>query len=244
MKDYNNELDCFYDTEYKPCMKKNGDISVDSEFGIDGLLKRPVGRGGEESELWDKCQLRILFLLKDKNANDSCIDSRSYRNINNNFGKNIAAWIYAIFQIYNKNGVPSIKEAYDKEKQIETFQQRPFAIINVKKKVGKETVKDKCIREYGRRYAAKIKSEIDILHPNIILCCGGTKGLITTLAMENIYHGYSFRQEGTNGLIYYCNEENILLVKTYHPSIRKKREHVFCNVVNDLKEFFDNHLFP
>ena len=241
---YNKRLDDFYDTVYKPYMKQQGDILDDSEFGIDGLLNRPAGTvGGEESRLWDDSPLKILLLLKDINANDSYTDSRRYEKVRGNIGRNIAAWIYAIHKMYIDKKVPSIEEAYNKENQRDAFQNKPFAIVNIKKKVGKSTVKDKCIKEYAYKYAEKIRKEIDILHPNIILCCGGSKGLITKLA-KNIYSEYSFEQKGINGLVYYCNKKNILLLRTCHPSIRRKKEFVFCNVMNDLKEFFDNNTFP
>ncbi len=237
-RDYNKELDDFYDNVYRPCMKENGDISFDSEFGIDGLLKRPAGIGGKESELWDKSPLKVVLLLKDKNANDSCIDSRSYKDINNNsFGKNIAAWIYAIFQICNNKIVPSIQEAYDYNNQIKAFREKPYAIINVKKKVGKGSVTDKVVKDYVEKYKEYIRKELDILNPDLILCCGGRNGRMFELAQKNIYAEYSFEQIATNSSIYYCKEANLSLLRAYHPSAHKKKEDIYWNIMDDLKNF-------
>lgn len=242
-RDYNKELDDFYDNVYRPCMKKNGDILDDFEFGIDGLLNRPAGVvGGRESRLWDNSKLKILFLLKEINANDSFTNSRFYERINEDFGHNIAAWIYGLYGAYELHKVPSKDEAYAANNQNEYFQKKPFGIINLKKKVGGAQCNEDIVLQYICRYKDFIKQEIEILRPNIILCCGYLKKNSIYEITKSIFSNYKFESKGTKDAVLYCKNKNLLLIESYHPSITKYYSDidVYIDVIESFVEVLND----
>lgn len=236
-RDYNKELDDFYDNVYRPCMKRKGDILDDFEFGIDGLLNRPAGTvGGEESRLWNSSKLKILLLLKEINANDSYTNSRLYERINNDIGKNIAAWIYGLYGAYELCKVPSKDEAYAVNNQNEYFQKKPFGIINLKKKVGGSRCDKDEVYRYVCRYRNYIKREIEILNPNIILCCGSLGNISIYEIAKQILLNYNFESKGTMDTILYCKNKNLLLIKSRHPSFTSYDSNI--DVYTDVIESF------
>lgn len=236
-QDYNKELDKFYET-YREKMKKDGKINADKDFSIDGLLLRPAGenKGGKESSYWKNSSLRVLLLLKDNNGNDGYHNSRNYERVNNNFGRNIAAWIYGLFEIYNKGKKPSLTAAYDVYNQEKSFTERPFAIINIKKKVGKERVSDNEIKDYANAYCKEISKEICVLKPNVIICCGGKGGAVLNYAKDIILSKYSFDKKGSHGLIYYCKTRNLMLIRAYHPSFIASKDKMYTYLMEDFLE--------
>ena len=241
-RDYNKELDDFYDTVYKPCMKQQGDILDDSEFGIDGLLIRPIGTGGNESNLWDNSKLKILFLLKEINANDSFINSRLYERITNDFGRNIAAWVYGLNVAYQTRELPLKVDAYEANNQNEYFQNKPFGIINLKKKIGSASANNLEVKKYAFQYKDYIKQEVEILRPNIIICCGKLENISIFGLVKEIFSNYTFELKMTKIPILYCRDKNLLLIKSYHPTVTSYNHDIdvytnmidsFLKVIND-----------
>lgn len=75
------------------------------------------------------------------------------------------------------------------------------AFMNLNKRGGRSGSKPKTIRKYTKKYAGFIKREIDMIKPDIIICCGsGLRDLL--------------------GKIGICSPQ-YTIIEVYHPSYRK-----------------------
>lgn len=92
------------------------------------------------------------------------------------------------------------------------------------------------MREYlqEERDAAFLSKEIEILNPNILVCCGGP---IFDFAIK-MYGKYDLHDYGINGNLKYAVQKNIVLIYCEHPAKRFMHSETFYDVTMDLFRVF------
>lgn len=213
----NDELDDFFEREYKPLMGNNGHF----EFCPDGLLKK--GLPQNQDKLWNKSR-KIVILLKDCYTG---ADSRDYHKTCGIFGKTIAAWIKGFADV-SRNYEPPLNVEY------KAFDDpnNTFSIVNIKKQKGRSSVKDSEIKEFGYLYGNLTLKELEILKPNLIVCGGE---IVFSVLCTYIYTDSEKKLLGESNksqvyIFKYQNRE-FYVAKTYHPSARMKYSRKYDDLI-------------
>lgn len=218
--------------------KASEDNNEQSEFVPDGILYRGDAvysstgcwghERGTEDELWQHSPMRILYITKDLNDEESwdircetCRENYSgednVRIASNNFCKNY------LYQIYGLGHTTPEKmtdyNGFSDKDAIEYFDKSTIARINVKKQLGKSSISNYVLKKYIDKYSDFIKRQILLLDADIIVCCGSSNNsldkLILNFVKENCYN-----LEKINNWIYYCAEMNKVVVDSWHLSVR------------------------
>jgi hypothetical protein len=227
-----------------------------SHFFCDGLmyrgeiLKNDTGtpfwrRSGNEDELWDKTQKRVMFLLKDVNANgDSNDDIRGLicKGTKSPMFKRMSYWLYGLLKT-TENGRTPDYNTFTNEESTHFFDDTPVAYVNCKKEAGTSSVTPNTLHYYMKRDKNFIIDQVKILDPDIILCCAwaeSTDNPILKFIKENVYQDL----EQVNGWMYYSEKDNKLVINSYHPSTRKSNDkytEMYNNMMAAYKEFIDKY---
>ncbi len=170
-------------------------IEKDS-FWYDGII---------DYECYSKAKIRILFIAKEADAKHSnheeaskphsCLDwynnliypqnySRKYED-KVKMREKIARMAYYILNMSpeideEKRRIPTQEEYLDALKYV--------AIMNINKRGGSSSSKWKMLKSYVEDYGEKIKAEIEIIKPDIIICLGTRKLLQDILNTINIQY--------------------------------------------------------
>lgn len=241
-------------------------------FVEDGLVVKykDESTGYDINEQWRKSPRKIAFLLKDcpdewgydarrllvgdGNNEEWQIKAANVRNIKGRFFHNIARILHGLSVMTNDyKGGELANDMKNIGKLKQAINEIPFAYIECKKLAGGKNCANVALNSAMSRDNEFLAKEIEILEPNIIVCCGGDifdnvvanyfKGAIPE---EDCRWDYVFKSEkGNEGdfrcKMYYYKEQGVLLFDSYHPSARgewwKKTEKVF----SPLREFFGKY---
>ncbi len=220
--------------------------------------------------LWKESPLRIVFLLKD--TPDTWGDdirqwmildteeSAQARNLSGGrigrtgFLPNIAKMLFGIRYIkeLKYKDFTDFEMKY-KERIVKAWNELPFAFVETKKIAGKPQVSINEIQEFLENDGEFLEQELDCLQPNVIICtCDPQFDFITTkyLANEMIDENdkivYKYPCDPYfDCCLWYYRERNIVVVKSYHPTNRGKRQWtIFERVVSPFRKLLgDNPQF-
>ena len=214
-------------------------------FCKDGLIIIPDKKENPEyvNEKWEHSPRRVMFILKDKNTPDGddirrwLIDEKNGENNRNLFGgivgkgclPNIAKILYGLLTA-EKDKRPNFDSVTNNMNDVRKFwNSKPFALIEAKKIAGFSTVSKKEIEYAINRDEIFLKKEIDILKPNIIVCCGADDTqfrFITEKYMNGKKHlefgDKNFPDSKRPGCLWYYPEDQIAVIKSYHPTSHGK----------------------
>ena len=243
MKNYNEQLDELFEK-----WEKEFEFT---HFFYDGLMyrgeiKNPYWRSsGNEDELWEKASKRVMFLMKDVNAGgdgtdvDDDIRGRNFKDATSRTYQNMSYWLYGLLKTIENGQVPGFTFSDPEAKQF--FDDTPVAYVNCKKEAGTSSVSNSTLNYYIKRDKKFIIEEIEILNPDIIVCCAWTESggnSIFEFIKENVYQDI----EKVNGWMYYSKEKNKLIINSYHPATTKSRDtDIYDNMMEDFKEFLDKY---
>lgn len=200
-------------------------------FCRDGLMYKP---NMDVDELWQKAKRRVMFVLKDNP--DGGHDTRTWllnpknQKLPEQFLPRLAELFYALINLtYDEDSRKAYKFKNVKDelhgKVQETFLTKPFAFVEAKKLAGGDTVSSNEVTKSMERDEKFFKEELDILHPNIIVCCDGensqfdfiTSHYFNGKEVEKIEYVYPDYSDIKCGLWYYPTE-HIAVIKSWHPS--------------------------
>lgn len=219
--------------EWKEEYEKKRDIEYD-EFVLDGP---------SDWELYENSYPKILFLAKEAYAAGGFHPSKPQQPVNTKFLRNISRWTLAItksfeneelsLKIPDDTGLPEFNDS--------------IAIIEVKKVIqGNSTSLKKDLDEFAYRDAEFLKKQIEIIDPQVILCCG------TDSQFDKIYEE-EYNPDQIREKALYRIEENKnlsawsfngrLVIYFVHPSTFPQQIHsltkndyvAFDNLINILK---------
>lgn len=164
---------------------------------------------------WDKQCPKIMFLLKETYTGFPEIIGRPHGpgGTSGTFWRRMRMWTYIIAEMFNNN-TPIFQEAI----KIKEEPNSKIAYLNIKKNVERIENRndaysnDDDIRKYAKNDKDFLKQQIEIIAPDIILCCGTFKFCSDIFdQIENLSKNLH-------------KASNVLLIDFGHPSQRKKYE--------------------
>ncbi len=260
---YNRLLDTLFD-----CWQDGLDEESKLRFCKDGLMLKYGQPKSYVDEQWEVAKRRVMFLVKD-NPDGYGHDTRLWlvdeKNGENNrnlsggkvgktgFLPNIAKMLYG-FMSANGN-IPGFSDVKMNEVKA-TFNTMPFALVESKKLAGKPTVSSFEIKYALNRDELFLKKEIDILRPNIIVCCDAddnvfkfvTKRYFSKAESEKIDYEYEINGEIVKGMrpcrLWYYPSHNVVVVNSYHPTRRgryKSDLKIYERAIDPFRRFLREH---
>lgn len=163
------------------------------KFCRDGLVYKRLEENSDYDieEEWSTAPRKILFLLKDQNdpgqtdkENQVGSDLRHWLDgdseicknnckIKGRFIKRIAQLLYLLSYWTPDNNINFEKHVSRKDKIVrDCFNSVPFALVESKKLIGTSSISDEVLEKAIEQDKERLKEELEILKPNIIVCCG------------------------------------------------------------------------
>ena len=172
--------------------------------------------------------IKILYLLKEVNGGESW-DLCEY--VANGGRKqtwdNITRWTMGIMQHAREIPWSEIEEiTVGQRKEV----LKSICAVNVKKLSGGHTANVDLVHDAARTDRERIKQQLAIYEPDIIVCCG-TSGQY----FDDIYQ-YSPEWKMTSRGIYYVMEGNRIVISYAHPEARVKDCLLYYGIVDAVKE--------
>lgn len=249
------------DELFKECMK---DLSAEEKglFCKDGLMLKAYKTEKSLDTLWDESKRRVMFVLKDKNTPDGddtrlwLLDGKNgeaSRNLKGgNVGRtgflpNIARMLYGL--VVDTKGYDDLKGEMDKV--VEVWNAIPFAFIEAKKRAGYSSVeKEEIEAALSKSDGAILMREIEILNPNIIVCCDAEDtqfDYITRhfekLDQDKLVFEYKYpRNPYFPCCLWYYKSLKKAVIKSYHPTRLGKREEwiIHERVISPFRQLLTN----
>lgn len=181
--------------------------------------------GPNDCELWDKAEIKILFLLKEtygaKGETCKCMDSLDY-NIkqfySNTTNRNIAKLAYGIVTEQPTVGLSA--------KKLSPYYSSS-STIEIKKSSGGKRSYDPSVYKHALFSKEFIKWQITTLNPDIIICCGA----VVHKFLVNEVYSCKFSTE-------IAKIGKPIIVKSKHPSAPGYK---VDNLVNSIQQFIRNN---
>lgn len=174
---------------------------------------------------------KITVILKEVNAKNS-LDLMNFLRKGAEGGKtwnNTSRWVANI--LYGKN--------YDKVDYIGEKERKkylaPISVINLKKTHGGGTAHNSEIDKFAKTDKEFIKKQLEIYHPDIIIC-GGTGDIFIQDILDLNTSDWTYVSDYFSYLIY----KNKIIVRTYHPGSSKSKTDFFEKVALPIKELWLN----
>lgn len=238
-------------------------------FCEDGLVLKykHEENGYDINSEWERAARRIMFIVKDcpdKEGYDtrsllvgypdneaSRINAERTRNLKGGFFKNIAKLLYGLYNMTEENKGKELNDSVEDASRLKTlFNEVPFAYVEAKKLAGGKTCNDAVLARTLEKDGQLLAREIDILSPNIIVCCD-THGIIFDSVVRNYFKGivpddahrwvykYGERPYDFECKLYYYADEGVLLFNSYHPTSQGKEAWTVSErVYSPFRQFF------
>lgn len=240
MANYNKQLDALFSRWIDSYAEDE-----QGRFCKDGLMLKP---NGDVDELWGKTQKRVMFVLKDNP--DGGHDTRTWlkepknQHLPNQFLQRLAEVFYALLHLKaDEDSRMAYKFTNVKDElhgKVEAdFSNEPFAFVEAKKLAGGDSVSSKAVTDAMMRDEKFFKEELDILRPNIIVCCDGensqfdfiTSHYFNSEDVEKIEYEYPKHKDIKCGLWYYPTEK-VAVIKSFHPGYITEEWKFFEKVIS------------
>lgn len=246
-----------------------------THFTKDGVMYRNGKTNEQVEQEWFASPIRVAFLLKDQNQGNGTWDeninlwlkdvdwgdanardkwnasAEANRNIKNRFLKNIAYILWGLAKT-DSNVVRCFSETKKRHNEVKDFfNSQPFALIECKKDPGGSNLDTKILCHHLDTYGDLLKKELDILHPNIIVCCGGSSEIFKFITKsyykekEPIPFGGEYVLEDGTDLgfktqLYYYPDDNVIVIDSFHPKFRKGDWLIFDRVLSPYRHFMNS----
>lgn len=267
---YNEKLNQLFD-EWKSSY-----TSVEQDlFCEDGLVVKykDESSGYDINKEWHNAERKIMFIVKDcpngwgydtrrllvgyENNDKSQKNALKTRTLKGRtcFFKNIASLLYGLWYMTedNKGEELNNKIDYDRSSITQVFNDIPFSYVEAKKLAGGKSCSSAALNKALNRDGVFLAKEIDILRPNIIVCCD-QNGDIFNGVIKNYFQGqipceddiweykYPFEDGTVSDFIcklYYYKNEGVLLFQSYHPTkLGKEKWKIREKVLSPFRQFF------
>lgn len=265
---YNAKLDSLFDEWIASYEAKD-------LFCKDGLLVKykDESSGYDINKEWYDAERKIMFIVKDcpdncgydtrrllvgyennEKSQANALKTRSLRGRTGYF-KNIARMLYGLWHMTEENKSKKLNDQiYDDSSIIQAFNDIPFAYVEAKKLAGGKRCSPAVLRKTLNRDGVFLAREIDILHPNIILCCDQNGDIFNSVVKAYFQNripddkwDYAYElEDGTkcnfNCKLYYYKKEGILLFQSYHPTrLGKETWKIYEKVLSPFRQFFTKY---
>lgn len=218
-------------------------------------------------EIWDELKnnkkKRVLYLLREANGNSSkeinnaiLVDDGRFwfqdcvNDEKNNLGKSIFKRIVEMQKVINE---------YENKPRAEVLKE--VAYMNINKRGGHSYVDWKILNNYAKEYSAFIKREIELINPDVIVCCGTYWTLIDQICGK--YEAEEWEEDKNyeyQNLEIRCEDKElkkleiqhdedlpikVRVINMYHPSARISDGNYikrFCEIYNETNTQKENGL--
>lgn len=217
--------------EYDGVAYKGGIHTFPGENGKVYNERKP----GDEENIWNNSEKRILFVLKELNDPGNPYDSRVAVVYDPDNGivpsdKNIKNMIYAtkgILESSADNAAP-LNENEDMDTLMKIWDKAAVAKINVKKQPGGAVADTSVIAEHMNTYKEFLKQQLQLLDANIIVCCDNKSGILSTIK-ELVYpNAVQVTDE-----VWYDKSSNAMLIESYHTNPHRSYQFFYDRVINN-----------
>lgn len=171
--------------------------------------------------------------LKDKNM----AHNRGILSVSPATWRRIMEWTYGIRHTDETVSAEFPDEIYiktDREYDVERFITEFFgtiAVMNIKKSYGRSISKNYNLTEYAREFKTQLKKEIEIISPDIIVCCG------TANMLNAVYDGEIRKALNSGDHCIFPKNGRTIVIKTCHPANRHvDKKYMFNAVVNAYRQ--------
>lgn len=245
--------------EWMSCL----DNEEKDRFCKDGLMLKAYKQEKSIDTLWDEAERRVMFVLKDKSSpygDDTrlwLVDGKKGK-VNREltgpevtktgFLPNLARMLYGL--VIDTKGFNQL----DMKAVTEVWNTVPFAFVEAKKLAGYPTVSKPELIHALEKEGDFLMREIEILNPNIIVCCDGEDSqydYITqkydeceTQEIVKIDYKYPMKPNFVCGLRYYPTL-NKVVIKSFHPTrIGKSGDWtIYEKVISPFRQLLDKPNF-
>ena len=244
-------------SKYLAVLKRKYLENGETGFVEDGILCRGGVRcdddghwrfmEGDEDEIWANAPRRILIVdkypdgectslvyetgqLRYSGAREAQFPLRFYRNI-----------LRAVhgFEITTGSRFVSFDE-FTMEDAVLSFDTAAVARINLWKSASDVGISDRSLRQHLKRYEEDIRMQMDILDPDIILCCSGV--VFDTVMSVCFNDEYETNDPRLSWIHYLAGDRKRIVVNSYHPAYCGISESFFYNeMMKDYHGFLRQH---
>ena len=243
-------------------------------FCEDGLIVKykDENSGYDINKKWHDAERKIMFIVKDcpdkwgydvrrlltgyegnEKSQENALKTRTLQGRTCYF-KNIARMLYGLWHMTEDNIGKELKDQIHNDTTvIQAFNDIPFAYVEGKKMAGGKRCSPAGLRKALNRDGAFLAREIDILQPNIIVCCDQNGDIFNSVVKnyfqdrmpcEDAKWDYAYELEDGSQCdfrckLYYYKEDGVLLFQSYHPSGLGKTEwKIYEEVLSPFRQFF------
>ena len=237
-----------YDSE-KSLLDSLRQTYPDKDRGLlvdDGLCWAAISNELSDTEkegLWTNSERRVLFLLKEPNGNEGeDYKDWDWSEGSDTFGNVLAYWLEGLMRT-TKQYCPSYDDISSRK---DIFKKYPLAIVNLKKVPGGNKADWKPIWKYAEQDKSFLRTQIrEIIKPNIIVCGGSNDNennfrKVLSIALECIFPDIKEGFKKINNWCYYNTERDIVLIDSFHPSSRMKKQEKIEGLIKGFQEFISN----
>lgn len=282
MNYYEKQLNEGYNGKLNSLFKKwkasYPDENIEDKFCPDGLVVKykDEDSGYDINQEWEKSKRKIMFIVKDcpddywghdtrrllvgyednEKSQDNAWKTRNLKG-RTGFFKNIARLLYGLYYMTEENkGEEFNTQVHNIDNLVSAINEIPFAYIEAKKMAGTKTCSSTSLRKALDKDSGFLMDEINILKPNIIICCDNNGDIFNSLVKnyfnsvipdEDCRWDYEFELEDGTKCGFYCKlyyypEKGILLFNSYHPTRLGKAEWKICEkVLHPFRQFFHKY---
>lgn len=179
----------------------------DKAYVADGIFY------GSAVETWEDVYPKVLFVLKQPNSDELLGEDYREYDFKTCIGEQV--WRELLSRLYGimnttEEGFPSYEEAVKTDALKEAFTQYPFTVINVIKDIGAGTTSTGYLKRYAHENIYFLEAQLDLLQPNLIVCCGsGVFDIVNQAVSPSI--------ESSGNWLKYNKDKKVVFFDTYHP---------------------------
>jgi putative uncharacterized protein (fragment) len=204
---------------------------------------------GNEEERWeDICDQKrgLVVLTKDLNDDqvwDIRIDHGRKNNIadptpsRKGFYENLRRWIYGLMTMSDSGEMPEYPTTEDVQGH---FVEQPWVRMNLKKELGKGSVRDSVLHANIEATKESLKEQLKLYRrASIYIDCAKGEGIEL---LKQMYPDIISFSSGEKPRISYSEEYRFIIIDSHHPSYpRMKRRTYYDDMKKAVQDFFQKH---
>lgn len=204
---------------------------------------------GNEEERWeDICDQKrgLVVLTKDLNDDqvwDIRIDHGRKNNIadptpsRKGFYENLRRWIYGLMTMSDSREMPEYPTTEDVQGH---FVEQPWVRMNLKKELGKGSVRDSVLHANIEATKESLKEQLKLYRrASIYIDCAKGEGIEL---LKQMYPDIISFSSGEKPRISYSEEYRFIIIDSHHPSYpRMKRRTYYDDMKKAVQDFFQKH---
>lgn len=187
-----------------------------------------VSDGLADAESYCKAPIRVLYLLKEVNGGESW-DLRQYlrEGARRQTWNVVARWTEAMMNL--NRDMPWMELSTSNEERRKAVLSSICA-VNLKKTSGKDTADNRVILQASMQNRDRLKQQLELYQPDIIICCGTGWSYTKAMASKPIWCMTS------RGIRYFVEPTGTLVIDYVHPEARVSENLLHYALIDAIRE--------